>query len=144
MRLAISLNLDKQKMYTQIPVSTDGFILNYIDLLLQLCKPFTSTFTKYPTFLSKINCFYLMSNDYISKATDLEKLNHIDFNMEEYLTGKGSYPESSGVTQTIQVAEDSSLLGDAPVAKSMGAPNFITECFFLSHIAISFVTKKME
>jgi hypothetical protein len=26
----------------------------------------------------------------------------------------------------------------------MGAPNFITECFFLSHIAISFVTKKME
>jgi hypothetical protein len=26
----------------------------------------------------------------------------------------------------------------------MNAPNFITECFFLAHIAISFVTKKME
>ena len=98
MRLAISLNLDKQKMYTQIPVSTDGFILNYIDLLLQLCKPFTATFNKYPNFLSKINSFYLMTNDYITKATDLEKLNYIDFNMEEYLNGKGSYPEISQVT----------------------------------------------
>lgn len=42
------------------------------------------------------------------------------------------------------VAEDSSLLGDAPPTKSMAPPNFITECFFLAHIAISFVTKKME
>ena len=85
-----------------------------------------------------------MTNDYITKATDFEKLNHLEFNMEEYLIGKGSYAEASGVTQSIQAVEDSSLLGDAPVQKSMGAPNFITECFFLSHIAISFVTKKME
>ena len=101
LRFAVALNLEKQKMFTQIPVSTDGFILNYIDLLLQLCKPFTSTFSKFPTFLSKINTFYLMTNEYIPKATDLEKLNHIDFNMIEYLSGKGSYSEVSGVTQSI-------------------------------------------
>jgi hypothetical protein len=135
MRLAISLNLEKQKMYTQIPVSSDGFILNYIDLLLQLCKPFTSNFSKYPTFLSKINCFYLMTNDYISKATDLEKLNYIDFNMEEFLEGNGSYAPMSEVTQEVLVADD---------GKSMSSPNFITECFFLAHLGINFVTKKME
>ena len=48
------------------------------------------------------------------------------------------------MTQSIQAVEDSSLLGDAPLQKQMGAPNFITECFFLCHIAISFVTKKLE
>jgi hypothetical protein len=39
-----------------------------------------------------------MTNDYITKATDLEKLNYIEFNMEEYLNGNGSYAEVSGVT----------------------------------------------
>jgi hypothetical protein len=34
LRLAVSLNLEKQKMFTQKPVATDGFILNLIDLLL--------------------------------------------------------------------------------------------------------------
>jgi hypothetical protein len=85
-----------------------------------------------------------MTNEYVSKATDFEKLNWIEFNMEEYLSGKGSYSKMSGVTQDIQAVEDSSLLGDAPPSKTMNPPNFITECFFLCHIAISFVTKKME
>lgn len=39
-----------------------------------------------------------MTNDYVAKATDLEKLNYIDFKMEEYLNGQGSYAEVSGVT----------------------------------------------
>jgi hypothetical protein len=34
MRAAVGLNLDKQKMFTHSPVATDGFILNFIDLLL--------------------------------------------------------------------------------------------------------------
>jgi hypothetical protein len=34
MRQAVSLNLDKQKMFTQTPVASDGFIYNFIDLLL--------------------------------------------------------------------------------------------------------------
>jgi len=34
MRQAASLNLDKQKMFTQSPVASEGFVLNYIDLLL--------------------------------------------------------------------------------------------------------------
>lgn len=37
MRHAVDLNLDKQKMMTMKPVASNGFILNYIDLLLQLC-----------------------------------------------------------------------------------------------------------
>lgn len=44
MRQAVSLNLDKQKMFTHSPVASDGFILNYIDMLLQLCKPFVGNF----------------------------------------------------------------------------------------------------
>jgi len=61
-------------MFTHTPVASDGFILNYIDLMLLLCKPFTSNFSKFPNFIQKINCFYLMSDDYILKALELEKL----------------------------------------------------------------------
>ena len=78
MRMAISLNLDKQKMFTHTPVASDGFILNYIDLLLQLCKPFTANFQKYHQFLGRINCFYLMTDDYITKASKLEKIANPD------------------------------------------------------------------
>lgn len=72
LRAAVSLNMDKQKMFTHSPVATDGFILNYIDLLLQLCKPFTSNFTKYGNFIGKINCFYLSTSKYVNKGSDLE------------------------------------------------------------------------
>jgi len=34
MRHAVDLNLDKRKMHVTKPVASDGFILNYIDLLL--------------------------------------------------------------------------------------------------------------
>ena len=74
LRKAVYLNLDKQKMFTQAPVATDGFVLNFVDLLLQLCKPFTSNFSKYHSFLSKLNCFYLMTDDFILKAKDMEKI----------------------------------------------------------------------
>jgi len=74
LRMAVFLNMDKQKMFTQAPVATDGFILNFVDLLLQLCKPFTGNFTKYHQFLSKLNCFYLMTDDYIGKAKNMEKI----------------------------------------------------------------------
>jgi len=62
MRRAVSLNSDKQKYHSFTPLATDGFILNYIGTLLVLCKPFVSNFSKYGTFLSKINCFYLVNN----------------------------------------------------------------------------------
>jgi hypothetical protein len=63
-------------MYTQSPVASDGFILNFINLLLILSKPFTGVFTKYHTFLPKINCFYLMTTDYLgpSAIKRIEKL----------------------------------------------------------------------
>ena len=61
-------------MFTHTPVASDGFVYNYIDLLLQLCKPFVNNFQKYGNFLQKINCFYLVNNDFISKATDMEKI----------------------------------------------------------------------
>jgi hypothetical protein len=34
MRMAISVNMDKQKMFTHTPVASDGFVLNFINLLL--------------------------------------------------------------------------------------------------------------
>ena len=74
MRHAIDLNLDKQKMMTNRPVASNGFILNYISLMLQLCKPFISDFTKYGQFIGKINCFYLSTNAYVKKAKDFEKI----------------------------------------------------------------------
>jgi hypothetical protein len=65
LRSAVELNLDKAKMFSQSPLSSDGFNLNFINLLLILSKPFTGNFAKYHTFLPKINCFYLMTPDYL-------------------------------------------------------------------------------
>jgi len=48
MRQAAFLNFDKTKYRSTTPMATDGFILNYISLLLHLCKPFTKDFSKYP------------------------------------------------------------------------------------------------
>lgn len=74
LRQAVSLNMDMQKMFTQSPVASQGFVLNYIDLLLQLCKPFIGIFNKYGDNLKKLNCFYLMSNEFVDKALTLEKI----------------------------------------------------------------------
>ena len=72
MRHAVDLNTDKQKMMTHKPVASNGFILNYTSLLLQLCKPFIADFAKYGQFIGKINCFYLSTNAYVRKAKDFE------------------------------------------------------------------------
>ena len=104
LRTAIFLNMDKQKMFTQAPVATDGFILNFVDLLLQLCKPFTGNFTKYHQFLSKLNCFYLMTDDYIGKAKNMEKIGSSEEQRDRALAilsgASKEAPDLSGVTQT--------------------------------------------
>ena len=143
LRLAVSLNLDKQKMFSHTPIASDGFILNYIDLLLQLCKPFTSNFAKYPTFISKINCFYLMSDDQITKGLELEKLVNNKEGLLMMMNGERTREDCSGYTADC-VHETSSLLGGGDNLREKAPPNFITECFFLVHIAISFMTKKMS
>ena len=68
LRHAVDFNLEKSKMVASTPTASNGFILNYIGLLLILSKPFTEKFTKYGTFLPKINCFYMSTNEYIRKA----------------------------------------------------------------------------
>lgn len=47
LRLSVGLNQEKQKMFTQVPVSSDGFIMSLIDVMLILSKPFTSRFADY-------------------------------------------------------------------------------------------------
>jgi hypothetical protein len=75
MRKAASLNSDKQKYHSFTPVASDGFILNYINTLLILSKPFVSNFNKYGNFINKINCFYLVNNDHIENAKiSMEKI----------------------------------------------------------------------
>jgi len=41
------------------------------------------------------------------------------------------------------MVEGSSLMEDNP-GKQLSPPNFITECFFLVHILISFMSKRLE
>lgn len=61
-RSAVSLNQEKQKMFTQTPVSSDGFILSLIDVLLLFCKPYASKFHEYHSSFSKLSMFYLMND----------------------------------------------------------------------------------
>ena len=145
MRKAVSLNLDKQKFHSLQPLCSDGFILNFIDVLLQLCKPFTANFQKYPGFINKINCFYLANNDYILRATDMEKVDHEAGTLvKSLLANPNTNAETllSGVTLN-PFAEQSSLMSDSS-SRVLSPPNFVTDCFFLVHILISFITKKAE
>lgn len=140
MRHAVDLNLEKNKIMSKYPVASNGFILNYIQLLLLLCKPFTGAFGKYGQFIGKVNCFYLSTNDYLKKAKDFDKIDGSQKGaIEAYLSGSNSV-ELSGFTQ-VPVTEASSLDDNA---NSLVPPNFVTECFFLSHILISFMSNKME
>ena len=144
MRHAVDLNLDKQKMMTHKPVASNGFILNYISLLLQLCKPFIADFSKYGQFVSKINCFYLCSNNYVKKAKDFEKIESSNQDkIDLYLKGSNVEVALSGLTMP-PVADGSSLMDDNASGKTLCPPNFITECFFLVHILISLMSKRLE
>lgn len=68
-----------------------------------MCKPFTGNFNKYGNFLGKINCFYLMSNNYLHKAKEnFDKIESKPENIakvEQFV--KGNNPagfELSGIT----------------------------------------------
>ena len=69
MRHALDLNYDKEKMVSHKPVASNGFFLNYIDVLLILCKPFTSNFNNYGKFMAKVSSFYMHQN-ILHKAKD--------------------------------------------------------------------------
>ena len=72
--LSISLNLDKQTMFTQTPRASDGFMLNLGAVQLLLCRPFTSKFNDCHVNFAKINCFYLMNDAFVAGASKLDKL----------------------------------------------------------------------
>ena len=155
MRNAVGLNLELQKTMTQKPVASQGFVLNYIDLLLQLCRPFTGTFEKYKNFFDKINCAYLMTDTFVQSATNLDKLETSPEKLRiftDFLEGKSqAVPKLSGITTPMNKickppGESSSLLGDVATGPgdTLHPPHFITECFFLVHILISFGQKKLE
>lgn len=152
MRSAVGLNMELQKTMTQQPVASQGFVLNFIDLLLQLCRPFTGSFEKYKNFLDKVNCTYLVTDTFVQKASTLDKIETSPEKLrvlQDYLEGKSqAAPKLSGITAKTLVKPpvESSLLGEVDSGPSdrLMAPHFITECFFLVHILISFGQKKLE
>ena len=91
LRHGVDFNREKSKMVANGPTASNGFILNYINLLLILCKPFTGNFNNYGKFLSKINCFYMSTNEYIKKAKDFEKIEtspEVSEQIKKYLAGQ--------------------------------------------------------
>ncbi|CDW72140.1 u box domain-containing protein [Stylonychia lemnae] len=139
LRAALSSNMDKQKMYTQIPVASDGFILNLIDVLLLFGKPFTSKFHEFPAQFRKVNFFYLMDDKFFIGGKKIEKINNEL--VELFISGQLLKPEFTGITQELN--EESSLNSEKEL-NVIPQPNFITEIFFLAHIAISLLEKKIE
>ena len=142
-RLAVGMNQEKQKMYTQIPVSSDGFILNLIDVLLMFCKPFTTKFTDFHQNFQKVNCFYLMDDTYVFNGVKIEKIDNDLVNLFRSNASDGI--KFTGVT--IEPTQQSSLESDevsTGIKWEIAQPNFITECFFLTHILINLIAKKYE
>eukprot|EP00347_Sterkiella_histriomuscorum_P007831 403347399 len=152
LRHSISLNMEKQKMYTQIPVASDGFILNLMSLLLLFCKPFTSKFAEYHSHFQKINCFYLIDDRFFIGGSKIEKLNQDTVN--QFIQNLSINPQFTGLTQEpnqkssleddIQEMNQSS--GNTAINENytLTQPNFITEVFFLAHQAVHMMEKKLE
>jgi len=61
-------------MFSQVPLASDGFVLNLIDLILLLCLPYTAKFTEHHQHYPKINTFYLYDDAYIKEGGKIEKL----------------------------------------------------------------------
>ena len=98
-RLAVGLNQEKQKMYTQSPVCSDGFIFNLIDVMLLFCKPFTAKFSEFYQTYPKINAFYLINDNYIVNAQKIEK---IDNDVVNQFKSSGDYSNVTFTNVTIE------------------------------------------
>ena len=75
----------------------------------------------------------------------MEKVDHEATNLvNSILANPNSEVNSllSGVTLN-PFTEQSSLMSDSN-SRVLAQPNFVTDCFFLVHILISFITKKAE
>lgn len=83
-----------------------------------------------------------MSDKYIAKGLDLEKLVFNKDGLELMLNGQRTAEDCSGFTAECVVNDNSSLLGGGSSQKEEAPPNFITECFFLCHVAMSFIQEK--
>ena len=115
MRHAVDLNLEKDKMVAHKPVATNGFFLNYLDLLLQLCKPFTVNSEKYANFLPKINCFYLLSSSVLLKPEKFDLMVGGDNlkRIKRFIDGNADPGlQFSGVTMDPLIREASSLMDE--------------------------------
>ncbi len=130
-------------MFTQFPVSSDGFILNLIDVLLIFSKPFSGKFSEYHNHIGKINCFYLYNDAYILNGTKIEK---IDSEALQYLQ-QGDIETLPFTHITVEPSPKSSFSEvDVNSSSNFEIPpaNFITECFFMIHILINMIHKKIE
>lgn len=125
-------------MFTQAPVSSDGFILSLIDVMLIFSKPFTAKFTDYPLQIPKINCLYLNDDKYVVNASKIEKL---DSEIVTRFAQGDTLLQFTGIT--VEPIQPSSLDGGAGDMEVL-APNFVTECFFLTHVLINLLSKKLE
>lgn len=89
-----------------------------------------------------------MTDDYIGKAKHMEKIGSSEEQRDRALAilsgASKEAPDLSGVTQTQLVLEASSLLDESAGGTRQNPPNFVTECFFMVHILISFQGKKLE
>jgi hypothetical protein len=70
------------------------------------------------------------------------------FIIQNYLAAKGSAEQDaailSGQTLNCITYDSSSLLDTGNGESKVQPPNFVTECFFLCHILISFTSQRIE
>lgn len=111
--------------------------------MLLFCKPFTSKFSDFHNSFSKVNCLYLINDDYIVGASKVEKFDNdtVLLNLGLLKSNETSQLRFTGVT--LEPPASSSL--EDETAKTVATPpNFITECFFIAHLLINIMAKKIE
>eukprot|EP00038_Savillea_parva_P000952 m.100223 g.100223 ORF g.100223 m.100223 type:complete len:1025 (+) comp10337_c0_seq3:236-3310(+) len=132
---AIELNGDRTKIQNQMrdtpdeSLADDGFMLNLCAVMLGLCDKYTSPTDKnvWPPKFDKIDPFYLRSPASRINIKDDTLLGESKAPAHHLLD---SLPPSHGDTRGAAAAPPS--LDAVPASPGHGAPNFITESFFMT------------
>jgi hypothetical protein len=131
-----------------VPVASDGFIYNLIDVVLLFCKPFTAKFNEYHQHFPKINCFYLLNDAYIAGGSRIEKIDNDS--LSTYLTPHADLHSLPFTHLTVPLQETSSLMlsgegeGNGNCSWQVPSPNFVSEVWFMAHLLINMVAGKVE
>lgn len=118
---------------------TDGFMLNFLHVLLLLCKPFSEAYSKKLLLIDPTYCAIpaLQLKEINKQDKQLEKIHLRELDQDTFLIGKKDSDNSTATSEQAKTSKEDDLIK----LKDSSNYNFITEIFFACHKAIQLAFK---